>query len=198
MKVMKKNLSAGTFVLIAFALFALPATSSWATLVEGFESGALAPGSTVGDAGIRAPNYFGINPTEGTHQLLLTTINNTSDPGYTNQSGTNAVSVTAIAAFLGIPTSSIRDGIVAGQEGSAFRLNLGFLNVGDVVTFNYNFLTDEVQPGAHNDFAFVSLSGIGGNTPVVADTFSTSVSDDRERQSVCSGNPLSDVYDQHH
>jgi hypothetical protein len=145
-------------------------TSAHATLIEGFENG-LAPGSTVGDASVQL-SYFGINPTQGTHQLALSTINQISDPGYTPISGSaGAVSVVTIANFLGIPTGTIRDGLVTGQEGSAFQVNLGILNAGDVLTFDYNFLTDEVQPGAHNDFAFFTF-GLPGNVPVIADTFS--------------------------
>ena len=156
--------------LIVTLAFVLPPLESHATLIEGFENG-LTPGSTVGDASVQL-SYFGINPTEGTHQLALSTINQISDPGYTPISGsTGAVSVVTIASFLGIPTGTIRDGLVTGQEGSAFQLNLGMLNAGDVLTFDYNFLTDEVQPGAHNDFAFYTL-GLPGNTPIVADTFS--------------------------
>lgn len=158
-------------LIVAFVLIFLPLKSARATLIEGFENG-LTPGSTVGDASVQL-SYFGINPTEGTHQLALSTINQLSDPGYTPISGsTGAVSVVTIANFLGIPTGTIRDGLVTGQEGSAFQLNLGMLNAGDVITFDYNFLTDEVQPGAHNDFAFFTL-GLPGNTPVIADTFSS-------------------------
>lgn len=158
-------------LIVAFVLIFLPVKSVRATLIEGFEHG-LTPGSTVGDASVQ-PSYFGINPTEGTHQLALSTINQLSDRGYTPISGsTGAVSVVTIASFLGIPTGTIRDGLVTGQEGSAFQLSLGMLNAGDVITFDYNFLTDEVQPGAHNDFAFFTL-GLPGNTPVIADTFSS-------------------------
>ncbi len=147
-----------------------------ATVVEGFETGSLSGSeASMGDVGVRG-TYFNIAPTEGTKQLLLTTINNTSDVGYSNQSGSNAVPVTNIGAFLGIPTSSIRDGTATGQEGSAFTINLGTLNAGDVVTFDYNFLTNEIQPGAHNDFAFWELNSgpihifADSNSPTLAPT----------------------------
>src|SRR5467141_616129 len=73
-----------------------------ATLVEGFESGTFSGSEAViGDASIKT-TYFGIAAQEGTHQLLLTTINNTSDPGYTNQSGSNAVANSTLATFFGV------------------------------------------------------------------------------------------------
>ncbi len=157
-------------IIVALTFLALQVESARATLIEGFENG-LPPGSTVGDASIQL-SYFGIDPTQATHQLALSTINFVSDPGYTPISGSSsAVSVVAIANFLGIPTGTIRDGLVTGQEGSAFQINLGMLNAGDIITFDYNFLTDEVQPGAHNDFAFYTL-GLSGNTPIIADTLS--------------------------
>jgi hypothetical protein len=143
-----------------------------ATLVEGFETTTLNSGNSIGDASIRTPNYFGINPTEGTHELLLTTINSAHDPGFSSQSGTDAASVSSVATFLGVTTSSIRDGIVAGQEGSAFKLSLGTLTAGSIVTFDYDFLTDDAAPPiGHNDFAFATLQ-LNSSTPaesVVAD-----------------------------
>jgi hypothetical protein len=158
------------FFLVSVAI--LPTKSVRAATVEGFESTTLNSTNSIGDASIRTPNYFGINPTEGTHELLLTTISTAGshDPGPT-QSGTNAVSVSSLATFLGVATSSIRDGTATGTEGSAFKLDLGTVTAGSTITFNYDFLTNDQTPeaGGHNDFAFVTLTGNTGNTPVVAD-----------------------------
>jgi hypothetical protein len=171
---MKRNIPTmrASAILFAGLLFAFSAQIK-ATTVEGFESTTLNASNSIGDASIRTPSYFGINPTQGTHELLLTTISTAGahDPG-PNQSGTNAASVSSVAAFLGVATSSIRDGTATGQEGSAFSINLGALTAGTTVSFNYDFLTNEIQPGAHNDFGFITLTGMGGNTPVIADTFS--------------------------
>ena len=166
---MKLNMTNGRLraVLTGVLLLSLAGIAR-ATLVEGFESGSFSGAEAVsGDAGIRG-TYFTIAPTEGTKQMLLTTINNTSDSPQTNQSGGNAVPVTTIGSFLGESTSSIRDGIAAGQEGSAFTINLGTLNAGDIVTFNYDFLTNEIAPGQHNDFAFWELNS--GTIHVFSDT----------------------------
>jgi len=169
---MKLNIPrlAASAVLSIGVLFTLAGQSDGA-IVEGFETTTLNSTNSIGDASIRSGNYFGIAPTDGTHQLLLTTISTVAahDPG-PNQSGTNAVSVSSLAAFLGVSTSSIRDGTVTGQEGSAFQLSLGTVAAGTTISFKYDFLTNEVQPGAHNDFAFITLTGMSGNTPVVSDT----------------------------
>lgn len=173
----------GATAVLAVTLTALPARMSQAAVVEDFETLTLSSGNSIGDASIRTPNYFGISPTSGTHSLLLTTINNAGqDPTNTgnpaNQSGTNATTVANIATFLGISSTNIRNTLPTpsqtGQEGSAFKLSLGLLSVGDVVSFNYTFLTQETS-GMHRDFAFINL-GLGGNTPVVADTLQPPVS----------------------
>ena len=168
-------------IAIAILLF-LPTKITQAATVEGFESTTLNSSNSIGDAGIRTPDYFGISPTEGTHELLLTTISTAGghDPG-PNQSGTNADTVGNIAAFLGVDSPNIRNTLPfppqTGQEGSAFKLELGFLTAGTVVTFDYNFLTTEPSDTLHRDFAFITLTGLLGNTPVVVDalnaTFST-------------------------
>ena len=142
-----------------------------ATLVEGFESGTFSGSEAViGDASIKT-TYFGIAAPQGTHQLLLTTINNTSDPGYTNQSGSNAVANSTLATFFGVSSSLIRDGTATSQEVSGFTISLGMLTAGTTITLGYDFLTTEVPPGQHRDFGFYTLTGNSGVT-VIADAFS--------------------------
>ena len=169
---MKLNIAIGrsAAVLTGVLLISLGGIAR-ATLVEGFESGVFGAGeSAVGDAGIKG-TYFGIAPTQGTKQLLLTTINNTSDPGYTNQNGSDAVNNATLATFFGVSGTLIRDGIAVSQEGSGFKMDLGMLTVGTVITLNYDFLTDEVPSGQNRDFAFYTLTGSSGVT-VIADSFS--------------------------
>jgi hypothetical protein len=170
---MKTNIAIGRFsaVFLGVLLISLGGIAR-ATVVEGFESGSFSGSeATSGDVGIRG-SYFTIAPTEGTKQMLLTTINNTSDSPQTNQSGSNAVPVTTVASFLGISTASIHDGIAQGNEGSAFTINLGTLNAGDTITFNYDFLTNEDPSGTHhNDFAFWELNS--GTIHIFADTASS-------------------------
>jgi hypothetical protein len=140
-----------------------------AALVEGFESGTFSGSeATIGDASIKT-SYFSINAAEGTHQLLLTNINNTHDAGYTNQSGSDAVSNASLATFFGVTSSLIRDGAATSQEGSGFTISLGMLTAGTTITLGYDFLTTEIQPDAHNDFAFYTLTCNSG-VSVIADT----------------------------
>ncbi|MEY2481363.1 MAG: hypothetical protein QOI04_2290 [Verrucomicrobiota bacterium] len=160
-----------TGLLVALFLTNLVATSARAATVEGFESTTLTQGNNaIGDASIQGV-YFGINPTQLTKQLLLTTIDNVAGadptPGNpSNQSGFNAVANTnlsgGLASFFGVSSSSIRNGTAVGQEGSGFFTPLGSLSIGSTVSFNYDFLTKEV-PGGRPDFAFVILYDSVGN-----------------------------------
>ena len=160
---------------IALTLAALLVGSSPLSAQEGFEAPFTVDASNaIGDVGVRG-TYQGIAPTQGSNQLLLTTINNanaSSDPisggAPSNQSGSNAVTITSIDSFLGIPSGTIRNGVgagsAAGTEGSAFKLTIT-LGVGEVLSFNYQFLTQEdvfVTAGYHRDFAFATLS-LGGS-----------------------------------
>ena len=138
-----------------------------AVVIEGFESTLLVQGSNAkGDASIQGV-YFGINPTELSKQLLLTTIGQADvGAGYGSQSGSNAVPVngtSGLAAFLGISTGTINNGVgVNGTEGSAFKESFS-LSAGDTLSFNYDFLTQEPSSGGAKDFAFVVLLDSMGN-----------------------------------
>ena len=169
--------------LIITSALCLLVRTSHAGLVEGFESGFGAGESVSGDAGIQG-TYFGIAPTEGTHQLLLTTINSTpgspdANQGYHNQSGNNAVSAATLATFFTnagagtVTTANMKDGSTTGKEGSGFTINLGTLTAGTTISFDYNFLTQEPPPaqGGNKDFAFYTLTNQTGTT-VVTDTLS--------------------------
>jgi hypothetical protein len=165
---MKLNISTGrlTAALTGLALMSIFGVAK-ATLVEGFESGFSGSESTTGDAGIKT-SYHTINAPEGTHQLLLTTINNANDAGYAHEFA-DAVDNATLATFFGVSSSLIRDGAATSQEGSGFKLSLGVLTAGTTITLGYDFLTTEFGTGHHNDFAFYTLTGISGVT-VIADT----------------------------
>jgi hypothetical protein len=169
---MKANFSALRILPVLIALSALASVgAAQAAVVEGFESTSLTQGSNaIGDASIQGV-YFTINPTQLTHQLLLTSINNAAGADPTpanpqNQSGFNAVAnVTTpggLADFFGVTANTIRNGTPVGQEGSGFKMSLGALNVGDVVSFDYDFLTKET--GSHADFGFALLQNTTAST----------------------------------
>jgi hypothetical protein len=159
------------------ALIALSmAGNARAALAEGFESG-FGPGDAViGDASIKA-SYFGINAAQGSDQLLLTTINSASgqpdaNASYTNQSGNNAVDSTNLASFFSVSPAAIKNGSTTGKEGSGFQINLGMLNSGQTIQFDYDFLTQEPNNGTGNgDFAFYTLTGQSGTNAFSDVTF---------------------------
>ena len=80
--------------------------------------------------------------------MLMTTINNTSDAASmrTHQFA-DAVANSSIDSFFGLASTQPRDGTAVSQEGSGFKINLGTLTAGETITFDYDFLTDEIQPG---------------------------------------------------
>jgi hypothetical protein len=156
--------------IIAVTLLAM-APAGRAAVVEGFESGTT--GTNIGDVSNRTPTYGPAVPQEGNRMLLLTTINTSLDAG-TQQSGTGADTAANQATFAGTAIGNLRN-TKAGQlpsatarDGSAFKLVLGALNVGDQITFNYNFLTSDSNDTT-NDFAYYALNGNVGN-PSFADT----------------------------
>lgn len=170
MKPINSALSAAA--LLAIAMF-IPAGSVHAQ-VEGFESGTT--GTNIGDVSNRTPIYFGIVPTEGTHMLLLTTINNSLDGGAQQSSAAAEPTPSVMQTFVGATAVGFlrnsRVGQLAsatGRDGSAFKLTLGPLSIGDVISFDINFLTSDTADTT-NDFAFFTLNGATSNVPVIADT----------------------------
>jgi hypothetical protein len=112
----------------------------------GFESGNFTNWTTIGDASIETAS-LGTSPTEGNFQALITT-------------DFPSVPDTALENFLGLSVGTI-DSLGNGNatEGSALKLNPITVQAGDVVSFDWNFLTNEGTPSSFfNDFAFVSIS----------------------------------------
>jgi hypothetical protein len=82
--------------------------------------------------------------------------------GYINNPGNFAAHISAVVPFLDVPGSSL---LALGQgsptTGSAISQDLT-VSAGDILTFDWNFLTDEHNEGiAYNDFAIFTI----GNTP---------------------------------
>lgn len=110
----------------------------------GFETGDFTAWRTIGDASIQTAE-FGAIPTQGDFQALLTT-------------SFSPVSDNTLESFLGLNPGDI-DNIGNGDaiEGSALRKTIT-VEAGDVLSFDFNFLTDEETPTFFNDFAFVSIT----------------------------------------
>ncbi|VEP17863.1 Peptidase domain protein (modular protein) [Hyella patelloides LEGE 07179] len=125
-----------------------------------FETGTFAEWRTIGDTSIETED-FGTGPSEGAFQALLT--NGAGDSG-------GSVVDSDLEEFLNL-APGVLDGFGNGDvtEGSAIKQTFT-ANAGDILTFDWNFLTNEATPGdTFNDFAFFSINPL---TIELADTTS--------------------------
>lgn len=138
------TLTAGVVSLISLSSFT--STANAASIANGsFETGNFTGWSTIGNASVETAE-FGTDPTKGTSQASLTTEFDT-------------VSSSALESFLGLAPKSLsglRNGKVV--EGSAIQQTFT-AKAGDVLTFDWNFLTNESSESSstNNDFAFATL-----------------------------------------
>ncbi len=136
--------------------------SATAAVLESFESATVTP-LNIGDATHVDSSFF--TPAEppplGNRQLLLTTLATNADGG--NLSGSDAVSIGAAESFLGLQSATIPSGGSLG-DASAVKLTLT-LSVGDIISFQYRFLTS-AEPADGADFAFYTLQ-FGAGTPTL-------------------------------
>ena len=115
-----------------------------------FETGDFRNWNTVGDTSIETED-LGIFPSEGTYQALVTN-------GYSDAGG--SVIDSDLEEFLDLDPGSL-DHLVHGDaiEGSFVKQTFT-AEAGDVVSFDWNFLTNEHTPDAtYNDTAFLTLNG---------------------------------------
>ncbi|MDJ0532058.1 MAG: pre-peptidase C-terminal domain-containing protein [Xenococcaceae cyanobacterium MO_207.B15] len=114
-----------------------------------FETGTFVDWQTIGDTSIQTAE-FGTNPSDGIFQALLT--NGFSDSG-------GSVVDSDLEKFLNL-TPGVLDSLGNGDvtEGSAIKQTFT-ANAGDILTFDWNFLTNEITPeDTFNDFAFFSIT----------------------------------------
>ena len=116
----------------------------------GFETGDFRDWNTIGDTSIETED-LGIFPSEGTYQALITN-------GYSDAGG--SVIDSDLEEFLDLTPGSL-DHLVHGDatEGSFIKQTFT-VEAGDVVSFDWNFLTNEHTPDTtYNDTAFLTLNG---------------------------------------
>jgi hypothetical protein len=154
------SIKAGIVSFLSLASLFSAGSSSAAVLNGSFETGDFSGWQTFGQTSIETVE-FGTSPTQGTQQALLDTV----CPGSEESCQDNA---DGLAAFLGLEMTDL-DEIGQGEvfEGSAIKTTFT-VEVGDTLTFDWNFLTDFKKAEGFNDFAFVTLSAT-----VLADTYST-------------------------
>lgn len=127
-----------------------------------FETGNFSSWDIIGNTSVETAD-FGVTPTEGTQQAVVS-----SDIG--------AVSDAELETFLGLEAATL-DNLGNGEatEGSAIQQTVT-VEAGDLLTFDWNFLTNEGTPSSFNDFSFVSLTP--DSTSELADTNDTFVLSD--------------------
>ncbi|BAZ48273.1 peptidase domain-containing protein [Nostoc sp. NIES-4103] len=148
------------FKLLSFAVVSVvgltltPTTVSAAVLNGSFETGDFSNWITTGQTTVEDFN-FGVTPADAGYQAVLETLQDTT-----------TVSGSDLESFLGLSNGSLTtDGVI---EGSAIKQTI-VASSGDILSFSWNFLTDQVPPDStFNDFAFFSL---GNTVSSLADTF---------------------------
>lgn len=139
------TLAASVLGLLSLSTVLVAAPSQAAVINGSFEQGLFGWQSTKSVGSINSS--IGVNPTDGYFQTSLVT--------------NSSASAASIEKFLGLTRGSLStlgNGVANG--GAAIKQTFT-ASAGDVVSFDWNFLTDEGTPNArNNDFAFFSLTGL--------------------------------------
>ncbi len=139
------TLTASVLGLLSLSTVLVAAPSQAAVINGSFESGDFTGWKKIGTAVVT--NAYGVDTTDGNYQAGLSTVSNAP--------------AASIEKFLGLTRGSLStlgNGVANG--GAAIKQTFT-ASAGDVVSFDWNFLTDEGTPNArNNDFAFFSLNGL--------------------------------------
>ncbi|MCZ8191782.1 MAG: PEP-CTERM sorting domain-containing protein [Microcystis sp. LE19-338.1B] len=140
-----------TLITVAGLLVATAETSPAAVLNGSFETGNFSDWNTTGQTSVKTSG-FGVTPVNGSYQAVLQTcvfVGACDD----NQSLTNASN---LESFLGLSGNQLSNLFVT--EGSAIKQTIT-ANAGDVLSFYWNFLTDEDATNVdYSDFTFFTLN----------------------------------------
>ena len=163
---MRFSLKVGLVSLLGLAALFGAEPASAAVLNGSFETGNFTGWETLGQPSIQTSTYDESSPTAGTSQALLSTF----CPARVNNRCKQDGNFLELSNFLNVNVLNLT---ALGDvfEGSALKTTLN-VNAGDVLTFDWNFLTDSMngdERGLYNDFAFVTISG---TVYKLADTFS--------------------------
>lgn len=137
---------------LSLKTFTFPSSSTKTTLVNGsFETGNFTGWSTLGSTSIETAT-FGNDPTDGTSQALLSTGGATFDDSITEK-------------FLGLEAGSLNN-LGKGQVTKGSSIQQIFTGkAGDILHFDYNFLTNEVLPPVNfSDLSFVSITSFSDSS----------------------------------
>lgn len=123
----------------------------------GLETGEFDGYQTIGNTSIQL-SAFSSGPAEGNFRALIT-------------NGVGSASTSSLEAFLELTPESINRGAT---EGSAI-IQTFTANAGDVLTFDFNFLTNQSTLQSNfNDFSFVTINGSVSQLADTNSTFSSS------------------------
>jgi hypothetical protein len=118
-----------------------------------FETGNFTNWEAIGQTTVEGSD-FGVSPTNGNHQAVLETLQDTT--------GVNGAD---LETFLGLSAGNLTS--FGATEGSVIKQTIT-VNAGDSLSFDWNFLSDDFQSEDYNDFAFLSIT----NVEKLANTFS--------------------------
>jgi hypothetical protein len=135
-------------LIVLLAALATPPLAAAAVVNGGFETGTLAGWTPIGFTKTETA-AVGVTPTVGTYQ------------GYLNSTGNFTASAPAVLASLTVdPPDILTLGAGTPTVGSGLSQDVT-VAAGDTLTFDWNFLTDELDESAtFNDFAFFSIAGV--------------------------------------
>lgn len=111
-----------------------------------FETNSLSDWTSTGVTTVTDAN-FGTTASAGDFHALLET-----------DASTTGVNASALESFLNLPTASLTNSNRGVDEGSAIKQTIT-AKAGDVLSFDWNFLTEEPSNSPNNDFALFTVAG---------------------------------------